>query len=360
MLDVLVIAPDFPPARGGIQALMLGLVRHVPEATFRVVTFDHPDAKAFDADGPSDVVRVATRATPRQAAVTALNVAAVREGYARRPDVVLSGHVICCPAAEAIRRPWLQYVYAKEVAARPRLARYAVGRADATVAISRYSQELVLRLGASPDRLHLVPPGVDQSRAATRPSEAREPIILTICRLEDRYKGVDVLIRALDVVRARVPDARLVVVGAGPLRAWLSELASAEGVAEHVLFTGAVSDEERDSWLERAAVFAMPSRLPPQGLGGEGFGIVYLEASARGLPVVAGCTGGAPDAVSHGSTGLLVDPTDPSAVAEAISSILASGELRDRLSLNGPSWVEQFAWPRPAERVGELLRSIAG
>jgi phosphatidylinositol alpha-1,6-mannosyltransferase len=357
-VEVLVIAPDFPPARGGIQALLFGLVSHVPGVTFRVVTCAHPDAQSFDAQAPCEVLRVATGGLPRRASIAALDAGAVRAGYARRPDAVLSGHIVCSPAARAIRRPWLQYVYAKEVAARPRLARHAMCHAHATVAISRYTQDLALGLGVEPGRLHLIPPGVDQLAARVHSSTTDDPIILTICRLEDRYKGVDVLIRALTAIRSDVPRARLVVVGAGSLLPWLEGLASAEGVGEHVLFAGSVSDAERDSWLERAAVFAMPSRLPPEGVGGEGFGIVYLEASARGVPVVAGTTGGAPDAVSHGTTGLLVDPTDDRAVAAAISSILTSSDLHDRLSANGPQWVEQFAWPRPAELLGEVLRSI--
>src|SRR5207253_143715 len=101
----------------------------------------------------------------------------------------------------------------------------------------------------------------------------RPPTIITVARLVDRYKGFDVTIRALPLVRARVPGARWIVVGDGSLRGELQAMADSEGVADCVTFAGALDDAGRDEWLDRADVFVMPSRLMPYGLGGEGFGI---------------------------------------------------------------------------------------
>jgi phosphatidylinositol alpha-1,6-mannosyltransferase len=116
-----------------------------------------------------------------------------------------------------------------------------------------------------------------------------------------------------------------------------------------------VSDEQRDSWLRRASLFAMPSRLPSGSSAGEGFGIVYMEAAAYGKPVVAGNVAGALDAVADGESGVLVDPSDPHAVAEAISRLLLDRELARRLGMAGAERARRFAWPVIVKRVEAVL-----
>jgi phosphatidylinositol alpha-1,6-mannosyltransferase len=150
-----------------------------------------------------------------------------------------------------------------------------------------------------------------------------------------------------------------VVVGDGDRRRALEALAAELGVADAVRFAGSVSEAERDAWLGRAHVFAMPSRVPEDGVGGEGFGIAYLEAAARGLPAVAGDRGGAVDAVVDGETGLLVDATDPGAVAEALVTLLTDAPLRERLGAAARARAEEHAWPRVAHRVERVLTAVA-
>jgi phosphatidylinositol alpha-1,6-mannosyltransferase len=244
------------------------------------------------------------------------------------------------------------------VAAKPALAAYAVAHADVTIAVSRYTRDLALSVGADEDRIAIVPPGVDLP--AEQPNRLRRaqgpPTIVTVARLRNRYKGHDVLMRALPLIRARVPTARWVIVGDGPLRHHLEALADTQGVSEAVRFAGVISDSERDALLRRSHVFAMPSRLPAPGLAGEGFGIVYLEAGARGLPVVAGKAGGALDAVLDGRTGLLVDPQDHVAVSDAISDLLLERERAERMGEAGAANARAHAWPVVGARVEELLR----
>ncbi len=144
------------------------------------------------------------------------------------------------------------------------------------------------------------------------------------------------------------------------MRPWLESLAESTGMENAVTFHGALSDDERDAALARTSVLAMPSRLPPNGFGGEGFGIVYLEAGARGIPVIAANVGGATDAVVHGETGLLVDPTDHLAVADAIVRILTDPVLAHRLRAGARPWAERFAWPAIARRVEDVLMHAAG
>ncbi len=163
------------------------------------------------------------------------------------------------------------------------------------------------------------------------------------------------MLEALALIRARVPGAEWVVVGDGPLRAELERRAAQIGVRDAVRFTGRVSDVERDAWLDRARVFVMPSRLPAGGAGGEGFGIVYLEAGAHGLPVVAGAVAGALDAVIDGETGVLVAPEDPSAVADAVAGLLLDPARARRLGEAGARRARELSWPRMVARVEDVL-----
>ena len=129
------------------------------------------------------------------------------------------------------------------------------------------------------------------------------------------------------------------------------------GVGDAVSLLGRVDDAERDGWLDRSSVFCMPSRVPPGGLGGEGFGIVYLEAGAHELPVVAGNVAGALDAVD-GETGILVDPADHRAVAAALIRVLSDPKLASRLGKAGREHAEAHAWPRIAARVEALVEEM--
>jgi phosphatidylinositol alpha-1,6-mannosyltransferase len=176
--------------------------------------------------------------------------------------------------------------------------------------------------------------------------------------LENRYKGFDVMIRALPLVRTRVPDARWVVVGDGSLRSELEVLALSGGLSDCVMFAGALDDAGRDRWLDRADVFAMPSRLEPGSWSGEGFGIAYLEAGVHGLPCVAGNVGGSVDAVIDGETGLLVDPTDHVAVADAIARLLLDPTLRLRLGAAGRARAQKLSWAHMAEQVDLLIECV--
>jgi phosphatidylinositol alpha-1,6-mannosyltransferase len=286
-------------------------------------------------------------------------------GVYERPDVVLSMHIVAGPAAALLRRqlaiPFLQYIHAKEVGARPALARFALTRADRVVAVSHYTRGLAVAAGADPNRISLIYPGVDLPPEALAPRErSGPPTLLTISRLEDRYKGHDVVLRALPLVRVEVPDVQWRVIGSGPLHFALEERARAMDLGECVQFLGSVSDAERDRELANADAFCMVSRMPAGGFAGEGFGIVYLEANAHGLPVVAGATGGALDAVVPGETGLLVDPEDHVAVADALVRILTDRSVAARLGSGGRDRAATLTWAAAGQLVeAELLRLVA-
>jgi phosphatidylinositol alpha-1,6-mannosyltransferase len=324
----------------------------------RVLALDSPGASRFDSEGSLAVRRVRASAAPRGARNALLNAVAFGDALRFRPDVTLSIHIVASPVAAAIRRalgtPTVQYFHAEEIGTKPKLAAFAVARADEVIAVSAYTADLISATGVVPASLRRIPPGVDIPSDPT-PEAIDRPTFLTIARLEERYKGHDVMVRALALVRAKVPDAQWIVIGDGSLREGLEQQARSCGVAGSVRFLGTVSDEERNSWLRRADLLAMPSRLPAGGLAGEGFGIAYLEAGAFGKPVVAGNVGGALDSVSDGESGLLVDPLDPLAVAEAITRLLLDSELAGRLGSAGAERARDFAWPIIAERVEAVL-----
>jgi phosphatidylinositol alpha-1,6-mannosyltransferase len=339
------------------------LVQHWTRVEARVVTLNVEGAEEFDGRQSFGTRRVVQMtALGRAGAVGVLNGAALAEACRFRPDVVLSGHLAVSPAAWAVRRavgtPYVQYLYAREVVVRPRLSRFALRHAAGIIAISGYTARLALAHGAAAENMHRIPPGVDVTPRSSRPRASR-PTIVSVARLEERYKGHDVLIRALPLVRARVPGARLVLVGSGPLAPAYARLADSLDVAASVEFAGPLDDAARDAALDEAHVFAMPSRLARHG-GGEGFGIVYLEAAVHGLPVVAGNVAGAVDAVVDGRTGLLVDPTDHVAVADAISKLLARPGEAAAMGRAAYERSRQFAWPKIAERVEDVLIGVAG
>jgi phosphatidylinositol alpha-1,6-mannosyltransferase len=180
---------------------------------------------------------------------------------------------------------------------------------------------------------------------------------VTVSRLDDEYKGHDVMMEALPTIRRAVPNVRWVIVGDGTLRASLEQHAARKGLNEIVEFVGFVDDDARDRWLDRATVFVMPTREPGPGKAGEGFGIVFLEAAARGVPAVGGRVPGVIDAVEDGVSGILVDPGDPHAVAAATIRLLTDTELAMRIGRDARRRSGDFAWPSVAARVDGVLRA---
>lgn len=357
---LLILTPDFPPAPGGIQVVAHRLARGLEAFDTTVIAPDAPDAARFDADSGVRTYRVRGGGALRGGRNALLNAAALARGLSLRPELTLSMHIVTSPSAAAIARTTgartAQYFHAEEIGAKPRLAAFAAERADTSIAVSEYTAGLVAATGTAPRALHVIGNGTDVPEDASPLQEAR-PTIVTIARIEERYKGHDTLVRALALVLAKVPDAQWVVIGDGSLRPGLEALAASYGVEGAIRFLGAVSDEQRNLWLRRARLLAMPSRLPAGGFAGEGFGIVYLEAGAYGKPIVAGNVGGALDAVRDGETGLLVDPTDPLLVAEAITRLLLDSQLARRLGEAGRRHALAHTWPHVVARVQDVLEA---
>lgn len=348
---LLTLTPDYPPSIGGIQILLKRLIEELDE-------FEHLVIARGTSHGLSTTDPPALRtALAGRPGLVELNARALPAGLRFRPTVILNGHVTTTPSALALRGrlgvPVVSYAYADEVSAHPGLMRWAALRSRTTIAVSRYAGELVRAAAGRPCDVEVVHPGVDRYEG---PSHQTEPgSIVTVARLADRYKGHDLMLEAVALLRDRVPGLHWHIVGDGPLRAGLEQRARELGVRDLVTFHGRVATAERDAILSRAAVLAMPSRLAPGGVGGEGFGIVYLEAGLHGVPSLAGNVGGAVYAVVDGETGVLVDPTSASAIAEGLRLVLTDAEHRDRLGAAARENALAHSWAEMARRVRPLL-----
>jgi phosphatidyl-myo-inositol dimannoside synthase len=214
----------------------------------------------------------------------------------------------------------------------------------------------LVRLAGAVDTVRFRP-GLDGAAVRRRHGLGSGPVVLSVARLV-RRKGHDMLIRAwADVVRRR-PDARLVIVGDGPMRRRLTELAERAGGT--VTLTGCVSAADLPRYYAAADVFAMPCRDDRRGLQTEGLGLSVLEASAAGLPVVVGRSGGSPESLVDGRTGVLVDAAGPDDIALALHRMLASPRRAAAMGAAGRRWTcEHWSWDAAAARLAALLNGSA-
>ncbi|MGW5969117.1 glycosyltransferase family 4 protein [Streptomyces sp. NPDC055186] len=380
MHKTLIVTNDFPPRPGGIQAFLHNMaLRLDPERlVVHASTWKHTRegalaTAAFDAEQPFTVVRARTtmllptpRATRRAvallrehgctsvwfgaAAPLGLMAPALRRAGAERIVATTHGH----------EAGWAQLPAARQLLRR-------IGESTDTITyLGEYTRSRIagaLTPGAAA-RMVQLPPGVDEKtfhpgsggdEVRARLGLTDRPVVVCVSRLVPR-KGQDTLIRAMPAILAAEPDAVLLIVGGGPYEKDLRRLARDTGVAGSVRFTGAVPWSELPAHYGAGDVFAMPCRTRRGGLDVEGLGIVYLEASATGLPVVAGDSGGAPDAVLDGETGWVVRGDTPAESADRIITLLADPGLRRRMGERGREWVEEkWRWDLLAESLKNLL-----
>lgn len=385
-MRVLIVTNDLPPRIGGIQYYVDQLARGLVAAGDEVVLMGSTprsqttvDVATHDADAPYEVLREPTPVllpTPR---VTRHAVAAVERTAA---DVVVFGATVPLAfAGPAIRRrtgvPYVCWTHGLEVSAvrmpgsAPLLRRIG-GDAAAITYVSRWCRDLlapafgpgavseVLAPAVDPTAYHS---GVSGSAVRHRHRLGARPVVVCVSRLVER-KGQDQLIRALPELRRRVPDTALLVVGGGPHRGELERLAAGVGVSEHVVFTGIVDDDDLPAHYAAGDVFAMPCRERHRGFEVEAFGIVFIQAQAVGVPVVAGDIGGVPDAVGgrepgDDAGGVLIDGTDLGALTDAIAGLLSDRAAAERLGAQGARRVAAgFTWPARTAQLRDLLERV--
>jgi phosphatidylinositol alpha-1,6-mannosyltransferase len=366
---VLVVTNDFPPRVGGVQQYVWNLVRNFPSERVAVIAPNWPGWRAHDAAHPFPVDRWPARFLWPTGDLLRRVLAAVKE---HRSEVVLFGHgfplALLGPALAGRGLPYVVLTHGAEVwlARTPGASaamRRTFSRAAAVTAVSRHTAAALRSIVPSAVPLTVLVPGVDEGRFSPEvdgsPVRARHvledrKVVLCASRLVPR-KGQDVLIAGTGLVQDLVPDAALLLVGDGPDRVRLQELARSAPPGS-VVFAGQVSDEELPACYAACEVFAMPCRSRWGGLEVEGFGIVFLEAAASGKPAVAGRSGGAEEAVVDEETGLLVEGREPKAVALAVASLLRAPDMASRMGQAGRRRVEEgLTWAHQTERLVAIL-----
>ncbi len=378
MTRVLLVTNDFPPRRGGIQSYLEAFVGELMRDGSHQLTVYAPKWKGAP-DFDDRAMRAGYRVVrhPTSLMVPEPSVATRMMRLIAEHDIETVWFGAAAPLA--LLGPLARRAGARRVVASTHGhevgwsmlpgARSALRRigddADVVTFISHYTRGRFASAFGPRAALEHLPPGVDTDRfvpdsVARAELRARyrlgqRPVVVCLSRLVPR-KGQDMLIRAWPAIRRRIPDAALVIVGGGPYLPSLRKLAHTHDVTEDVIFTGAVPAAELPAHHAMADVFAMPCRTRGAGLDVEGLGIVYLEASACGVPVVAGTSGGAPETVRDGQTGTVVDGTDVSAVATAVGDLLADPALAAAMGVAGRHWaVDNWQWRSQGARLAGLL-----
>ena len=379
-LKALLISGSYYPSQvGGISRLMAGVASTLGRDHICVLTGAEPDQNCpDDPEGPK-IYRIPSlfrapkirKALPWASALWAI----LRKD---RPEVVVLSSLedsnLGLWLQKKLNLPLVVFVHGNEVLAtlkdgyaQPLLA---LQKASRIIAISKYTAELVKGAGVEAARIHIVPPRVDVERfrpvaideafrkQVLGPTRYAGKVILTVGNIVPR-KGHDVVIRSLPLIKSQVSDFTYLIVGDGPYREELEQLADLVGVKDCVKFAGKVPDETLSQYYALSDVFIMASRGQENQADVEGFGLVYLEASACAKPVIGGRSGGVSDAVEDGVSGLLVDPESPEDVAAAILRVLGNPQLATRLGQQGLARaVNEFGWNSFRESFLDMLSDV--
>lgn len=381
-MRLLMITQDFPPQTGGIQTYSaeLGLRFAAACDRFEMVAPADEGHESVDASLPYRVHRLPVPsdrmvfATLRSGgAIAKQGFDAVfhaqwytlpaglwlrRAGHVRRVFVAAHGRELLLNVVERVPGVGLGYAAARDAMLR---------KADLLMPVSRYTGGLLEKAGVSSQAIHVAPNGVDAD--AFRPGDGAAfraehglgegPLVATVCRLVPR-KGIDTTLDAVAQLRDRVPGLRYAIGGSGPDRERLEARVRDRGLEKTVRFLGRVPDAAMADCMTAADVFCMPARSEAPDV--EGFGLVFLEAGACETAVIGARAGGVPDAIVHGETGLLVQPSDVAGLADALHDLLTQPKVRARMGAASRARIEaQCTWDHVAAGLMDAMRaSLSG
>jgi phosphatidylinositol alpha-1,6-mannosyltransferase len=372
----LFVTNDFGPRAGGIETFIIGLIERLPKSSIIVYTSAQDDSDAYDANWLRDygveVIRdkakillptprvnraVARIVKQREIKVIALGAAAplgwmsstLRKAGAERIVALTHGHEV-----------WWAKVFPFNL-----IMRRIGTTTDCLTYLGEFTRAAISKAltTKSAAAMQKIAPGIDiehfkqVNATALRQTLglAEKKVIVSVGRLVHR-KGQDFLIESMPQILKQVPDAHLLLVGQGPYREHLEKLVRKHSLQKAVSFIGRIQYTDLPGYICVGDIFAMPSRSRFAGLEVEGLGIVYLEASACGLPVIAGESGGAPDAVIEGVTGFVVDGTSTEQIAKRAIELLLDEKLRISMGSAGRAWIEkEWRWQIWAGKFSELL-----
>jgi phosphatidylinositol alpha-1,6-mannosyltransferase len=382
---------EFPPMQTGIARMMGEITRRYPRGELLVSTGQHRDSQDADVRFSSQLVDrlpVPNKALRNLAGLLFWSRRVATLARQHKPRFVWCDSIRPCtyPAKwmhERVGTPYGVFVHGgdllKELHAihhsrfARKTAKALLGSAVAVVANSQWTREqaqTVLReLGLDPlaEHVKLVPlgtdpeqfrPDIDTHAVRSRYRMNGGDWVLTVARLEP-YKGVDTTLKAVAQVRSEGHDVSYLIVGTGKQRKNYQRLAQDLGIADHVRFVGNVPEAELPAVFNAATAYIGVSRRA-DGSRVEGFGVALAEASACGLPVIAGQSGGLAEAVHDGETGLVVDPDEPEAVAAALKRLLADQLLARRLGLAGRKAIETYYnWDRVIRDLRDIESQVS-
>jgi phosphatidylinositol alpha-1,6-mannosyltransferase len=374
---VLFVTNDFGPRAGGIETFVIGLIERRPFGQTIVYTSEQTGSEEYDKAWKSDfgVTVVRDRAkillpTPRvagnlariikesniqvaafgAAAPLGLLSASMKRAGIRKTVALTHGHEV-----------WWAKVFPFNLALRKigssmdsltylgEFTKRAISQS-----LSKTSAQKMVKIAPGIDVDHFSPQNSTQLRKELKLENKR--VIVSVGRLVHR-KGQDHLIQSLPEILKSVPDAHVLMVGQGPYLSHLKKLVARHNLADHVSFIGRIQYAQLPQYICAGDIFAMPSRSRFFGLEVEGLGIVYLEASACGLPVIAGSSGGAPDAVLNGVTGLVVDGQNNQEIAAAAIRLLSDMDQAKQMGAVGREWIiENWRWEIWSQRFNDLLQ----
>ena len=374
----LVITNDFPPRPGGIQTFGYEIVRRFDPESVTVLTSNWEGAAEFDAAQDFKIVRANTQTlVPSKSTLSMAREIVVAENITR---VLFGAAAPLGLLAAPLRKLGVTNIVGMTqghetgwaMTPGTRQALRKIGNdTDYLTYISEYTHKKIAK-ALSPSaaaRMRRIVPGVDSTEFSpdnlssgnqlrTELGWIDRPVIVCVSRLMAR-KGQDELIRALPIIQQTAPNASLIIVGDGPYRKDLERLVKKLGLENFVHLTGKVSQTELSKWYAAGDIFAMPCRTRMGGWDVEGLGIVFLEGSATGLPVIAGDSGGAVDAVIDGETGYLVDGTNTAEIAGRIAYLFANPDIAKKMGEAGRNWVTQeWTWDQNFKKLDGLLSGL--
>ena len=355
---VLLVTNDLGPRAGGIETFVLGLIEGLPKDSLIIYTSSQKGDKAFDAQllEKFGAVVIRDRAkmllpTPRitRKAVKILKQQQIKNVWfgAAAPLALMAEKLRSAGASNIVALTHGHEVWWAKIPILKSLLKKIIKDVDHLGYLGDFTKGEIAKISNQPQKFLQIAPGIDTEHFA--PKSARgdliekyrldgRRVIVSVGRLVHR-KGQDELVKAMPKILEQFPDAILLFVGEGPIKQMLFNSAKQLGVLPKVVFAGRVSHHDLPDYICLGEIFAMPVRSRFSGLEVEGLGIVYLEASACGLPVIVGNSGGAVDAVLDKKTGLLVDGTKSDQIADAICELLANPERAKQMGAAGRDWV---------------------
>ena len=375
---ILCITNDFGPRAGGIETFVMGLIERAPKGSIIVYTSAQGDTTSYDQgwlrDFGVEVIRDSSKillpspwvARRVKKVIARDSIKQVFFGAAAPLGVMARGlrkkGVLNIVALTHGHEVWWAKLWPFSSA-----ISFIARNVDHLTYLGEFTKNEISKALSPKEKMKLIKiaPGIDTDHFAPVPSSAQlrkdlgladKKVIVSVGRLVHR-KGQDILIQSMPEVLAKHPTAHILMVGEGPYRKDLTKMVSELNLIDAVTFIGRIQYKELPRYICAGDIFVMPSRSRLAGLEVEGLGIVYLEASSCALPVIAGRSGGAPDAVDEGVTGYSVDGTSTAEVSKAIIKLFDDPISAKAMGAAGRRWIiEKWRWEIWAKEFNSLFR----